>query len=373
MQPATGLDADTRPLYVVSPSGSTFNDEHERSARIIVARGLADLIGSEFAGELGDEIDGDVTPYFVPADTLAKAQAKRLGIQGEDDLFGGVVPFSFVGTKAISHPLVSRRAVAPAGWNSDFADSISDCVLPGFTAFSRQDAAEAGRLLLARGPVQVKATSGVAGFGQSKVESEDALAQALDGQDWKRIAEEGLTLELRLERSTTYSVGQVRVAGLRASYCGLQKERSGKRRERAYIGSVLLVVRGGYDALASLDLPEAVRTAVARARVFDSAVEQHYPGFFASRRNYDVIRGFDERGRLNCGVLEQSWRLGGASAAELLALKDFQANPTWTRVKSRTVEVFGELADVPRGALLLYRAVDPDNGPLTRYAISERA
>jgi hypothetical protein len=33
--------------------------------------------------------------------------------------------------------------------------------------------------------------------------------------------------------------------------------------------------------------------------------------------------------------------------------------------------VFGELADVPDGALLLYRGVDPKAGAITRYAILE--
>ena len=45
--------------------------------------------------------------------------------------------------------------------------------------------------------------------------------------------------------------------------------------------------------------------------------------FFASRRNYDVVAGLDARGQRRCGVLEQSWRVGGASPAELVALAAF--------------------------------------------------
>src|SRR3712207_8788490 len=38
--------------------------------------------------------------YFVPSCTLiGLEQARQLGITGEDDLFGGVVPYPFVATK----------------------------------------------------------------------------------------------------------------------------------------------------------------------------------------------------------------------------------------------------------------------------------
>ena len=133
----------------------------------------------------------------------------------------------------------------------------------------------------------------------------------------------------------------------------------------------LLVLRGDYDALLSLDFSDDDRACIAKACTFDSAVDRHFPGFFASRRNYDVIRGFDGNSRAVSGVLEQSWRVGGASAAEILALLAFKEDPELTQVKSRTVEIFGELADVPEDALVLYRGVDPKAGTITRYAVAE--
>lgn len=360
-----------RPVYILPSRGGGFADEHQRAARAALGERLADLIGGIFAGELADEVDSGVEPYFLPADTLTTEEAQRLGIAGDDDLFGGVVPHPLVASKAISHPLVSRDAAAPAEWNRDFSEAIAEVVLPGFTVFDRQDAERGARELLRNGPVQIKATGGFAGFGQSKVASEGDLEEELDRLDWEEIATVGLVIEQRLRDVTAFSVGQVRVAGITASYYALQKETANEFRDNIYLGSALLVVRGGFDVLRSLDFSADTRTNIRQACLFDACVDRHFPGFFASRRNYDVIRGFDSQGRLISGVLEQSWRVGGASAAELMALRAFRDRPDLRQLKSRTVEVFGELADVPDGAFLLYRGVDPKAGALTRYAVSE--
>jgi Protein of unknown function (DUF3182) len=52
------------------------------------------------------------------------------------------------------------------------------------------------------------------------------------------------------------------------------------------------------------------------------------PGFTVSRRNYDVAQGIDGEGQRRSGVLEASWRSGGASTAELAAMKEFAQDPT---------------------------------------------
>jgi hypothetical protein len=362
-----------RPVYIVPARGGDFADEHQRCARAVLGECLAQLTGGVFAGELAGEADSNVEPYFLPADTLTVEEAGRLGIDREDDLFGGVVPDPLVASKAIAHPLVSLSSDAPPGWNTAFSEAIADVVLPGFAVFSREDAEVAGRELLRSGPVQVKATGGFAGFGQSKVSSEEELQSELGKLDWDEIATVGLVLEQRLKDVSAFSIGQVRVGGLTASYYALQKETANEFRDNIYVGSSLLAVRGGFDDLLSLDFGQDVRSSIEQACAFDAEADRHFPGFFASRRNYDVIRGFDGNGRAVSGLLEQSWRVGGASAAEMLALLAFRDDPELTQVKSRTVEIFGEVADVPDGALVLYRGVDPKAGAITRYAIAEQS
>lgn len=67
-------------------------------------RHCAELKGFAFAGDY----------EFVPGDALAGIEvAEALGIFGEHDLFGGVVPRAFVATKVIPPPLVEVDADTP--------------------------------------------------------------------------------------------------------------------------------------------------------------------------------------------------------------------------------------------------------------------
>lgn len=359
-----------RVIYTVPSGGDAFGDEHERRGRMVMGEALARLLDGRFGGELEPSSPRDGA-YFLPSDTLRLEEAARLGVGSQDDLFGGVVPHPFVGTKAISHGLVAPDAQAPEGWRPELAGELGEAVLKGFTAFCRADAERAGRELLKSGAVRLKQVTAVAGWGQSVAADAEQLRDQLDGLDWAAIARTGLALEEDLKRPTTYSVGQVRVGGRTASYYGLQKAAVNRRGRVAYAGTVLLVARGGFDELLGLELLGSVRLAVRQARAFDAAVERAWPDFFASRRNYDVLQGFDSAGRLRSGVLEQSWRVGGASGAELAALLAFDQSRERQVVKARTVEEFSQDAEVPAGALVLFQGLDPRVGPLTKYAVAE--
>lgn len=160
--------------------------------------------------------------YFVPSMTLTCEQAAALGIRGADDLFGGVVPHAFVATKAISHPLVAPDAAALPGWNPSFAARVGDAVLAGYTAFNLDDARRAGLRLLASGPVRIKPVRATGGHGQSVARDATQLQGLLDGIDPAEVLSHGLVIEEDLTEVRTFSVGQVRVAGLSASYFGIQ-------------------------------------------------------------------------------------------------------------------------------------------------------
>lgn len=134
-----------------------------------------------------------------------------------------------------------------------------------------------------------------------------------------------------------------------------------------YGGSDLVVVRGDYQALLQLPLEDHLRLAINQAMAYEQAAEQHFPGFIASRRNYDIARGLNPQGHLRSGVLEQSWRLGGASSAELLALQAFADDPALQRVRASTHEVFGT-PDLPADATLFYQGNDSELGQLSKFA-----
>lgn len=354
-------------LFVIPPQGETFAHLHDRSARKVVAKRLAILKGIAFAGDM--EPNHPIrAEYLVPAETLTTAVAHKLGITREDDLFGGVVPSPLIGTKAISHGLVHPEADAPDAWREAVGTLTPDAVLAGYTVFSLKDARTAGFRLLQGGAVRLKRVTAVGGHGQSVVTDQEELERAVASLDWSEAAETGLTIEENLERATTYSVGQVHVAGIRLSYFGVQRQSDGAEGERGYGGSNLLCVRGDFGALFELDLPRDARTAINQAQAFDAAATQLYPEFFASRRNYDVAVGCDRGNRIRSGVLEQSWRIGGASGAEVLALEAFKADSKLRSIKVGAFEIFGESPPPSPEALVLFRGIDPSIGPLTKYA-----
>ena len=345
---------------------------HDHVTCAAIARRIADLKGFRFAGEFDPQAPIAGARYFVPTNTLIGREAARtLGIDNEDDLFGGVAPHAFVATKSISHRLVGDHAHAPEGWSTSFADAVRDVVLRGFTAFDIDDAQRAGMSLLAHGPVRIKRALGIGGSGQTVVRDRRALERALADVDVDEVAACGIALEQELADVVTYSVGQVRIDDLVATYCGVQRLTENNTGQRVYGGSALRVARGDFDALLSLPHTPEARRAIEQARLYDNAAFRCFDGLFASRRNYDVAHGVDPAGRQCSGVLEQSWRIGGASGAEVEALMAFRRDPSLSVVRASTTEIYGSAATVPPGATLYFQGNDDHAGPLTKYAITD--
>jgi uncharacterized protein DUF3182 len=340
---------------------------HENATLRELARRLAAIKGYDFAEEFDAARRYPRPLYFVPNDTLVGlAAAQALGIENEQDLFGGVVPFAFAATKTITHPLPESDSRAPEGWSAEFANRVRDLVLPGYSAFATRDARIAGARLLEHGRVRIKLSAGIGGLGQSVVADEQALDSELESLDDEAVLRDGLVLELDLAKVVTHSVGQVRVDDMRASYCGVQRLTTNHHNEQVYGGSDLVVVRGDFDRLTERMLAPAVKTAIAQARGYHTAALSSFRGMFASRCNYDIAQGVDEKGRLRSGVLEQSWRMGGASAAEVAALEAFRADATLDIVRAATTEVYAA-GPVPDDAVVYFRGVDEHAGAMTKY------
>src|SRR5215831_18977373 len=276
------------------------------------AKAIAGVKQFEFGGRYRDETVYPGRVYFVPDETLLVEEASSLGINSSDDLYGGVVPQPFVKTKSIAHPLVDDDAVRPDGWSSAFAERVRKVVLRGYSAFRTRDARVAALRMLRRGEVRVKQPLATGGRGQTLVatiEELDALLERLAEDD---ITKYGIVLEENLSHVTTRSVGSITVDDLTVSYFGTQRFTTNNSGQSVYGGSNLLCVRGGWGALDSLAIPEGLRFAVTQARRYDEATSA-FPGFLASRRNYDIGEGIDAEGPPRSGVFEASWRVGGAT------------------------------------------------------------
>lgn len=345
---------------------SSRQSEHERRTHFAIAERLARLMGIPYE----EEASGiPHRRYMVPSETIVGLEeATRLGVAGEHDLFGGVVTHPFLATKAITHPLVEPGAAAPEGWSHAFGKMTRDAVLEGFTAFSEADARNAAARLLRQGPVRLKRTSGQGGSGQTAIADAAALERALAEIDPREITTTGLVLEEDLSDVTTFSVGEVQAADVTISYLGEQKLVKDNQGNTVYGGSVLDIVRGGWDALLALPLPDRERAAAMQARRYDDAAKASFPGFFASRRNYDVALGMNRSGHVSCGVLEQSWRLGGATPAEILAIEALKRDPSLARVRASTAEIYGAAGEFPPGASVFFSGEDAQVGPITKIA-----
>lgn len=342
---------------------------HESATYCELAKRLAAIKGYDFAGEFDAAQSYAGALYFVPSDTFVTIDsAYRLGIRGEHDLFGGVVPYPFIATKIITHPLPTSESHAPEGWSFDLARRMQEVVLPGFSAFSLQDARDAGARLLEQGAVRIKKASGIGGLGQWVVADAGDLEARLQSLDAREVAREGLVVERNLAEVATLSVGQVRVGSLLATYCGTQQLTVNNSGDQVYGGSTLTVVRGDFDALLRIQLDADTLTAVAQARAYHAAVMQSFPDMFASRCNYDVAQGVDDEGRRHSGVLEQSWRVGGASGAEIAALSAFQSDPALQTVRASTTEIYGANPAVPDDAVVYFQGEDETVGRITKYS-----
>jgi hypothetical protein len=342
---------------------------HDRAALLSHVASLARLKGYEDAGVYDPATPYPGPLYFVPSETLTLQQANALGIRGADDLFGGVVPHAFVATKAISHPLVAPSAVRPPGWVDSFSARIADALLAGHTVFNLDDARTAGQALLRRGALRLKPVRATGGRGQSVAADAAAFESLLAKLDTGELQAHGLVLEENLDEVQTFSVGRLQVDSMICSYVGTQALTRSNTGAEVYGGSELAVARGDFDALLALAPPPHLRQAIELARRFDEAVHACFPGFVASRRNYDVALGVNAQGQTRCGVLEQSWRVGGATGAELAAMETFREQPGRSWVRARTVEVFGESPAPPAGAIVQFRGVDPKVGALTKYTL----
>jgi hypothetical protein len=342
---------------------------HDGACHRGFAKQIASLMNVPFRGEFDPARTYGGRVFFVPSETLSYQEAEGLGIHSERDLFGGVVPAAFVATKAIAHPLIAPDAHAPETWNCDLASDLDGIVHAGFAAFAMADAHAAGLRLLTHGAARIKPTWESGSRGQCVFRDPHELEAALARIDEARMRACGVVLEQNLEKVRTYSAGEARVAGSGIAYWGTQNETLNNDGETVYGGSDLIFIRGQLQDLLRRTLDGGLRVAIEQACAFDIAVRLRFPSMFASRRNYDIAQGLDAQSRWRSGLLEQSWRIGGATGAELCAISAFRNDESLGMVRASTVELYGEAAEPPVFAKVHFRGTDPDVGPITKYTV----
>ena len=354
-------------IALYSPREQRGGNRHDQASREVLVARLAALLRLPLIPQVETTDDVGTDILLVPRETIVDGPDRPTTFSATT-LLGGRVPHPFVATKAITHGLIHPEAACPGGWSNAMAERLGDAALNGYTAFTASDAIEAGLRLLEIGPARVKDVNGKASLGQTVVQSERELRAVIADQDPDALARFGIVVEENMKEVETYSVGSLSVAGLEISYVGDQQETVDHKGRTVYGGTRLRCVRGGFDRLTHLGLePEAVE-AIRCAAVFDDAARRAYPTMVLTRRNYDVLAGRDARDRRRVGVLEQSWRVGGATGAEIAALEAFAQGPDLDFVNTATVEVYGDAA-IPPHAVTYFSGVDPVVGSMTKYAM----
>ena len=339
--------------------------EHEIATQLCLAHKLAELLQCQVVEPYQpDRSRPALAHYYVPDQTLiGPLHADELNVRDETQFFGGMVPHDFVASKAITHGLWRRRSVAPEGWSHILAERLGDAVLKGYTAFSPEDALQAGAALLRGGSMRIKPVYANAGRGQCVVHDVSELERAIaEMTDITR----GVVLEENLTDVETYSVGWCHVGGYTLSYVGTQGLTPDNSGQDVYGGSILRCILDEPAALTSLDMTPHERQAVTLAMRYDAAVSQAYPSLIASRRNYDIALGQSAAGAWRAGVLEQSWRAGGASIAEACALLHFAHHPDCREIRAYTQERYGPAPAQPDNGDIVFHGQDSLVGWLTK-------
>jgi len=228
---------------------------HERVVLSAVAEAIAEIKHCEFAARFDDAERHAGSVFFVPDDTLIADEAAYLGIRGPNDLYGGVVPYPFAKTKAITHQLIDACADRPERWSSVFPEKVKDVVLPGYTVFNLDDARVAARRLRDLGPIRIKEPLAAGGKGQAVAATIEQVNTFLETFDAAEIAVHGLVLESNLRDVTTVSIGQITIDDMTIAYHGKQRVAINNEGSPTYGGSNLVCVRGGWKALAELPMP----------------------------------------------------------------------------------------------------------------------
>lgn len=312
---------------IAPPSG--YIPEYAPTRNLAVARIIAEIT----SGALNETGIARPGAFVIPDRPLLRSEAEPLGIQEEGDLFGGVVDVKLHHDKAILHPLVGSDSEKPAYYSRKFSDEARPFVLPGYTVFSSADALKAYTLLRREGlQVRLKDPSAEGGNGQRTVDSLEGMQRILTGISPKEIKEDGLVLEHNILTPDTLSIGQIYMDGSYFSYFGHQHTvlLDG---EPTYGGTTLTMHYGTLGELSAQLKDGNVRTAVDQARGVHGAYSHYDP--IVSRLNFDVVQGWDVNGVFYSGVVDQSFRIGGASPAEVVAIRELQHDPSLKRVTTR--------------------------------------
>jgi len=294
--------------------------DYYRGRNGLVAKYLARYLDLPYLDEMGRGMN----EYVVPPVAITKEAAESLGIRTEADFYGGAVEHMGHISKAILHPSISSSK--PSFYSDIFAKSVEGLVLPGVTAFSKQDLLDNYDRLAGQFPLmRLKFTNKSDGHGQFQVFSKEMLTTTLDEVSDEEVASDGLVIEPDLEHKSTISFGRVIVGTDTFYFLAKQKNDFAPEDSRdRYLGADVLIVRHDVRKLFETRLTISEQRSLGVGSEFLERYSYFDP--ICSRLSFDCLTGYDKLDRMFCGVTDITARLGGTCPALSLAIIEFKKN-----------------------------------------------
>ena len=154
---------------------------------------------------------------------------------------------------------------------------------------------------------------------------------------------------------TAFSSGWIEIDGETFAYVG--KQTTGQ--DNRYLGTRLHMVRG--EEMPFVDeIPKKITT----DSNFIKTLIPLLPGLISTRSNFNFAGTNDD----NIFALEPTFRVGGATGAELLAREILSRDAKALKVTASTHVIYGENFEIPDGYRLISKSRDQVRGSKTTFA-----
>lgn len=278
--------------------------------------------------------------HFLPT-PITQKQAEQAEIQSRSDFYGAIVEHMPHADKAQLHETIPHPDYTPHHYSLQFARAVREAVLPGYTAFTKEDTIKAYHLLKKEldqhDHIRLKDPTSSDCERQFLITNEDQLRAVLEKNFHPFPTATGVVIELNLQSTTTTTGGKVIVGKQEYQFIGNQVETTtmderGNTRN-VYGGGNITVVKGPLNpyeySFEEQDLAKRMSTTF---HAYDELIPLH------TRLSFDMVTGHTARGEKVSGITDPTLRVGGNDPGIIEAMHSLTSpSVKKARVETRVV------------------------------------
>lgn len=261
--------------------------------------------GDEFQYTNLDKLSKNDEILLILDNTISTSEFKKISKyleSGNVQVLGCVVDSSNYGDKTILHETTSSQEFIPE-WYHKVHGLISQFSIPGYTCFDTQSLQIAYDKLKAKFPhdnLRVKLGNGNNGIDHYVIKNRRDLYLVLKViNNFKELRKSGISIELNLEKTTTYGITRFELNNEVIHTIGKQHFLDG-----VYIGSELIEPNSNFEKQLTAMCNNAHEILSTHAQKLN-------------RFNVDIIQGNTFSGQKIHGIIDLSLRVGSATFIEL--------------------------------------------------------